>query len=315
MSLIGRGNKPSYSSVPTQMPPNTAMTRGRRLAGPAALVATAGGLAAIAVHDQWNEWGIFAFAGIVGIAGLGLGRRSLVAQVLSRATAWTVLAPTVLITIVSTLTGGPEWIAAAMAAGSGAALLLARPMLHTPEARSDFAPTSYRSWLFAGATASVMASIVTGLIGFESMQWHPGTAVAFLALSLSLLASAIGVVRMRAWGVLLGGLASVVTFVTALALHDVGGAVLSLAAIPGFMLLAPVLIAQRRRKQAGSQSSFTRVASHGAYEPSYAGYDAPARVRIADDSSGSIDAYDAPDEDAGAAGGAAAASPPARAQA
>src|SRR5512140_2182766 len=120
MSLIGRGNKPWASSVPTPMPTNTVMSRGRRLAGPAALVATAAGIAAIAVHDvHWIEWGLLAYAGGVAAAGLGLLRRSMPVQVLSRATAWTVLLPSVLVTLFSFGNGHPEWMAAALAATSG----------------------------------------------------------------------------------------------------------------------------------------------------------------------------------------------------
>ncbi|MDB4934415.1 MAG: hypothetical protein JWP87_1387 [Labilithrix sp.] len=265
------------------MPTNTALSRGLRLSGPAALVATAGGLAAIAVHElHWIEWGLLAYAGVVGAAGIGLARKSMPLQVLSRATAWTVLAPSVLVTMISLSGGHIEWMAAALAASSGGALLLARPMLHTPEARAEFAPSSFRRWLLASATASAGTGIVTGLFALDGMRWHLGTAIPLLGLAFSLLASAVGVVRMRAWGILLGGLTSVLTLVAALFMHDAAGMALALATIPGFMFILPVLIAKRERAKADA-ASYTRVASHVSFD------DAPSRVRIASDSSDALD--------------------------
>lgn len=284
MSLVGRGNKPRASSVPTQMPTNTAMSRRRRLAGPAALVAAAGGLAAIAVHDlQWIEWGLLAYAGVVAAAGLGLARRAMPVQVLARATAWTVLAPSVLVTLFSFGNGHPEWMAAALAATSGGALLLARPMLHSAEARAEFAPSSFRRWLLAGATASAGSGIVTGLFALDGLHWHPAGAIALLGMALAQLASSVGVVRMRAWGILLGGLTSVIALIAALFMHDAAGLALALATIPGFMLLLPVLIAKRERARAEASSSYTRIASHVSFD------DTPSRVRVAD---GALDAFD-----------------------
>lgn len=275
MSPFGRGNKRSASSVPTQMPTTGALSQGRRLGGAAALVATAGGLAAIAVHDlHWIEWGLLAFAGLVGTAGIGLARRSMSAQVLSRATAWTVLAPSATVALVSLATGHPEWTAAALTATSGGALLLARPMLHTAEAKAQFAPTSFRRWFLAGATASASAGLVTGLVALEALRWQPAVGVPLLALALSLVASAIGVVRMRAWGILLGGLTSVLTLLTALFMDAAAGLALALATLPGFMLLLPVLLAKRDRARAEAERR-VRVAGHASFA------DVPARVRVA----------------------------------
>jgi hypothetical protein len=268
------------------MPTNAVMSNGRRLLGSAALVTTAGGIAAIALHDRhWIEWGLLACAGVVAAGGVGLARRSMAAQVLARGTAWTVLAPTALVTAITSLNGHFDWTAAAFAVGSGGALLLARPMLDTAEARAEFAPSSFRKWLFAGATASVATGLVSGLFALDGLRWHAGAAIPVLALSLSLLASAIGVVRMRAWGVLLGALTSVLTLIAALVLHDATGLALALASLPGLMLVLPVLLAQRERARAGDRS-FTRVSSsvgvEGAGSP-------PLRVRVASDSSSTFD--------------------------
>ncbi len=273
------------------MPTNAAIATGRRLLGSAALVATSGGIAAVAVHDiHWIEWSLLASAGVVAAAGVGLARRSMAAQVLARGTAWTVLAPTGLITLFSLFTSHTDFTAAAFAVGSGGALLLARPMLDTPEARAEFAPSSFRKWLFAGATASVSAGLISGLFALDGLRWQPASAIALLTLSLSLLASAIGVVKMRAWGILLGALMSILTLVSAAFMHDAAGLALALASVPGLMLVLPVLLAQRARAKEGARS-FTRVSSE-------IGVSAPARIRVATESATSFDdEFDAPDEE------------------
>ena len=284
------GNNRSCSRVPTQMPNTVAISRRRRLLGPAALLASAGGIAAIALHDlHWIEWGLLAYAGGVAVAGLGLARQSMPVQVLSRAAAWTVLLPSVLVALFSFGSGHPELAAVALAATSGGALLLARPMLHTAEAHAQFAPSSFRRWLLAGATASAGSALVAGLLALDNLTWHPASAIPLLGLALAQVASAIGVVRMRAWGILLGGLTSVIAFITAAFMHDGAGLALALATIPGFMLILPVLVAKRERARAEAAASYTRVASHVSFD------DAPghSRVRIAD---GALDDLDAADE-------------------
>ncbi|MDB5215812.1 MAG: hypothetical protein JWO86_3739, partial [Myxococcaceae bacterium] len=150
------------------------------------------------------------------------------------------------------------------------------PMLNTAEARTAFAPSSFRRWLLAGATASAGSGIVASLVALDGMRWHPAASIPLAALALAQLASAVGVVRMRAWGILLGGLTSVITLLTALFMHDAAGLALAIATIPGFMLLLPVLVAKQQRAKAEAASSYTRVASHVSFD------DAPARVRVAD---------------------------------
>jgi hypothetical protein len=260
------------------MPTNLAVSRGRRLAGAAALMATGAGITAVAVHDRhWIEWGLVGFAGVVGVAGVGLSRRSMVAQVLSRATAWVVLVPTALVTAVSTLGNhAPEPAALALAAGSAAALALARPMLHTEEARREFAPNAFRRWLLAGATASAATGIVSAMAGLDMIGWRPATALALATVGLALVASAIGVARMRAWGILLGGLTSFVALASALVLRDAAGFALSLAAIPGLLLVLPVLLSKRDRAKANA-TSYVRVADAGA------SVHLPVRLRVADE--------------------------------
>lgn len=271
------------------MPTNAVISKGRRLAASGALVATAAGVAAIGLHDlRWIEWSLVASAGVVGVAGLGIARRSMVAQIFSRAVAWTVFAPAAIVAVVSTLAGHhPELTAVALAAGSGGALLLARPMLHTPEARAEFAPNRFRSWLVAGATASTAAAGITGLIGLDFLyrasqgatNYSFAGAAAFLMLSGSLASSALGVIRMRSWGIFLGALTSLLTLGSAAVMHDAAGFALSLVAMPGLLFfLLPVLVAKRDRARS-EQGSYARARIALPDEAT----ELPSRVRIATD--------------------------------
>jgi hypothetical protein len=146
---------------------------------------------------------------------------------------------------------GEVALRAAAALASGAAIAFARPALYTNEARAAFAPVAYRSAFLAGAMASVVAAGTSmdlaefPLIFTPSSPWIP----VLFALAASFLASAIGVVRMRAWGVLLGGATALVA--TLLALWSDSWAatakVVALAATPGLLLGLPVLAARLRQ--------------------------------------------------------------------
>ena len=170
-------------------------------------------------------------------------------------------------------------------ATTGGALLLSRPMLHTAEAQAEFAPSSFRKWLLSSATAASMTGVITGMFGLDVFSNHPVVSTGLVMLALSLLASAAGVVRMRAWGILLGALTSFVSLFVGACLHDVAGFAIALASLPGLMMVLPVLIAKRERaKAAAASASFTRVA-HVSYD------DAP-RIRVATAAASSTDAFD-----------------------
>jgi hypothetical protein len=149
-------------------------------------------------------------------------------------------------------------------------------MLHTEEARREFAPNAFRRWLLAGATASAATGMVSAMAGLDMIGWRPATALALATVGLALVAAAIGVARMRAWGILLGGLTSFGALAGGLVLHDAAGFALSLAAVPGLMLVLPVLLARRDRARANAVS-YVRVAEAGASS------DLPVRLRVADD--------------------------------
>jgi hypothetical protein len=89
----------------------------------------------------------------------------------------------------------------------------------------------------------------------------------------SLLASAIGVARMRAWGVLLGALTSVLALASAAtATESVIRMVMASAALPGAIMAGAILAARARVSAAPSGSAAQlRIAS----DPT------PARLRVA----------------------------------
>ena len=250
------------------------------------MVATAGGVLYAGIADlQYIEWLLVASAGVLAAAGVGLSRKSIYAQVASRAAGWVVFAPMAMVAVVSTLAArSPELGALGLAATSGAALLLARPMLHTAEARAEFAPARFRKWLLAGATSSTATAAITGVLGFDALHralnWGHGHAIAagFFALTASLLMSAFGVLRMRTWGILLGGLTSFGTLLASAILGGPAGLALSLVAMPCLLFFVlPIVMARRERNAAP-----VRVAS---FEDAMAmrAEELPSRIRVVDD--------------------------------
>lgn len=228
------------------------------------IVASAAGASAAAVvaGAAFRPYGvnevIFASSVVVALASLGISRRSLVAQVLSRGAFFLVLAPSLVITLSSAWHGHfAPWLAV-LAAASGTALLVSRPLLHTKEARAAFAPNAYRRWLLGGSIALCAAGYLSAAIGLEASA----AGVAAGALSASYFASAIAVVRMRAWGVLLGTATSIVLLLSAFVvpwLAVVGPLFAAAPALLGHLL--PVLLARHRGAPAREEPVRYRVAS------------------------------------------------------
>lgn len=219
-----------------------------RKLGAFVMMAGSAGLVAKEAFSPWGvEWLLLAFAGVMTAAGVGITRRSLVVQVLSRGAAWIVLLPCLLVGAFSLLRGSaPPAELMGLLIGTASALLLARPMLHTKEALASFHPRVFRRWFLGGSTATSATALVTGGVALETIRHHQwGAAAAFGALTLALLASAIGVVKMRGWGILLGALTSVVLLLSAAFLSRAEGLALALAATPTlFMHVLPVLLAR-----------------------------------------------------------------------
>jgi hypothetical protein len=219
-------------------------------------------------------------AALAGIAALALLRRNLLSQVFARGVGWLILLPSAATVIESLLEGrwphgGELWFAAS-AAG---ALLLAKPELDTPEARREFDPVAYRRVFLAGAVASVTGSIVAA--SYAAGTWMFGvraSAFGLAALAASLVASAVGVVRMRGWGVLLGAVTALGALVAALTARDeFTAAALALAALPGMLLVAPLVAARVRPPEPATAPA--RVPARADVEWDEA---PPVRARIAD---------------------------------
>jgi hypothetical protein len=223
----------------------------RRLLAGAAMTAAA---VAVAFEARWERT-ILVFAAVLAAGAIGFVRRGVLSQVVGRGIAWLSLLP-VGTQVVATLLGGhlPEAPAVLYSAAMSSALLLARPALHTDEAKAQFSPVGYRRTFLAGAVAAVAVGVVFALYAIVpivdgDMAQPPLLAVS--AMAAANLAAAVGVVRMRAWGVLLAMLASAGALGAGILSWNILEALgLALAAIPGALLGAPLLAARLRRETA-----------------------------------------------------------------
>jgi hypothetical protein len=253
----------------------------RRVLASASLGAASVGMGVMAARDfRFGGWEILGVAGLVAAGAVGLARRGIVAQVLSRAVAWVVLTP-MFFGIVEALyyRRSPDGAALFFAATSAGALLLARPALHTESARAEFAPAAHRRLFLAGAVASVMTGLVVAMSAAAVMSWS--TAL----LGTALVAAGVGVARMRSWGVLLGLATSVAAVGAAsFASHELIAIGLLLAAMPGALLGATVLGARLRSPRVAPVVDPTRIADRSTVLP-------PARTRVA------LDELDETDDD------------------
>jgi hypothetical protein len=219
----------------------------RKLFAGGAMIASGGIVAKHSFHSWGNEWGLLALAAILAVSGVGLGRRSLASQVVSRGAAWLAFLPTMLVSIGSALNGRvPPIGVSAIALMTGAALLLTRPMLHTKDARAQFSPRVFRHWLLSGATATAATGVAAASLAVTTI--HQQLTIPFAAVAAALFASAIGVVRMRSWGIFLGALTSLFLLGwSALVGHHAQSVLLALASAPALlMLVLPVVLARFR---------------------------------------------------------------------
>ena len=221
-----------------------------RQAGAATLTA---GLSLFMAYEGITQWrhGPIAplMAALLGAAAFGFTRSTIGAQVRARGVVWLVFG-----TLASVFAARPfvhmphlpAWTLPVLLA-SGAALALARPLLHTPAAEAAFAPARFRRTFLTGATATVSAAV--GALGFAvvGVHFHSPVMIAFNAgLAVVLMLSVRGLLAMRTWGALLGALASAVC----LALVPVYGRsalTLCLAAAPMLLFwILPLVLASRR---------------------------------------------------------------------
>jgi hypothetical protein len=175
---------------------------------------------------------------LFGVAAFSMLRKSPLAQVFARGVAWSFVLPLVAIEVIA----GGFVPALAWSATVGAALLalvVSRPLLHTPEATRAFDPVRFRSPLLACATASIAIAIAMAQLGwaFQSVGLA-SIGIPAIALAASLGLAGFGLVRMRAWGMLLGIATALAGAAAAFFMrHDFGVAIVMPAMIPGAMML------------------------------------------------------------------------------
>lgn len=259
------------------------VSAGRRLAASAAMLGTAGmfGYLAWVTRHFVTDWTLIAFTGLVGAAAIGISRKSLFPQLASRALGWAIFVPAAMWASLSTLGGRPDTFGVVMALTSGASLFLARPLLATKEAYASFAPTSFRNWFLAAATAMTGMAGIFGLMAWEMARPHSIVSAILAGLtSLALASSVVGVLRMRAWGVLLA-VASSLGMIVSMPFMDAGGAFgMALAALPGLLMGVPVAVAMRDRAKADR----VRVAAVASEAEAL-----PSRVRVAVEEDATLD--------------------------
>jgi hypothetical protein len=171
-------------------------------------------------------------------------------QAFARGVAWSVVLPTVVVSLVAWRHGfHPSLLMILPAAAAAAALALARPFLHDDEARATFAPIAMRSWLLASAIAAIGSGLAVARLA-TALAVYRSSHVLLGCIAVALVASGIGVVRMRAWGVLAGALSSALALASALHFRSnvvLGWPVLA-TMIPGLMMVGGVVAARAGRR-------------------------------------------------------------------
>lgn len=230
------------------------MDIGGELSGGRKLTATLGMLGAAGVGTaltagHWPVWLWLPIAGSAALSGVALTRGSIVTRILARGVAWSVLVPTLVHAAARARHGGlPDLGAFAIAASTITALIAAAPALGTRAMRAAFAPAAGRRFFLAGATAVTSAGLATALgalVRFCASWGSAANGLAIALLAAAYLGSAYGLLKMRGWGVLLGGLTSFVLLAFSLfdRAHAAPGWIL--CALPPLVgIIAPVLLAR-----------------------------------------------------------------------
>ena len=190
-----------------------------------------------------------AAAVLVGLGVAGVGRRSLLSHVLARGALGMTILGTALnaVGILPWPRTGAIATDLLLAAGAGAALVVARPLLHTDEAQRAFAPARFRGLFLAGAIAAAGIAFGALVYAFVGIAVASTLMVAFNgALAALLVASIAGLLRMRTWGLVLGAFASLVCLVVLPFYGIVNAWTLGASAAPALLLwVLPVLLARR----------------------------------------------------------------------
>jgi hypothetical protein len=177
-------------------------------------------------------------------------RPSVFVQAIARAIVWATFLPSAWATVLLASMGHapPARIIVQMALALGV-LVVTRPLLSTERARAEFAPLALRPWFLASAIGALASGVtlarLAGAFAHIPMLARDTAGLATLAVLLSV--SGLGVLRMRAWGVMLGAFTALASIPIVAWMHD-GLLTLPvlLASAPGALMAALVLVARTR---------------------------------------------------------------------
>jgi hypothetical protein len=157
-----------------------------------------------------------------------------------------------------------------------AALVVTRPLLSTERARTEFAPLALRPWFLAAAIGAMASGITLGRTA-EAFAHFPALArdtFGLAALAIPLFIAGIGVLRMRAWGVVLGVLTALASIPIVLWMRDpLLTTPVLLATTPAALMGALVAIARlrpvvRHRVESNLRVADEEVATMAEWTPS-----------------------------------------------
>lgn len=111
-----------------------------------------------------------------------------------------------------------------------------------------FTPVRFRALFIVGAVGMTVAAVAAAGYAIHGVVVGSALQVGFnAALAVVMLLAVRGLLRMRTWGLLLGGLISVALLALAPFYGSVNAVTLTLAAIPALLFwIAPVLLAKRK---------------------------------------------------------------------
>lgn len=175
------------------------------------------------------------------LAAVGIGRRTLLPQVLARGALWMTAGSSLALVALDHAGMG----AVTVAALASAALVTARPLLDGHETRS-FAPLRFRRTFLAGATSMAAIAFAAAVLAAQGFVADAPLMYGFNGvLALLLVAAVGGVLRMRAWGVLVGALASLLCLAAAPFYGSFNALTLSLSALPTILFwIVPIVVAR-----------------------------------------------------------------------
>jgi hypothetical protein len=196
--------------------------------------------------------GSYALGGMALAAAVLSLRKSIASQSIARAAVWATFLPNAFVTLLLLPMGhAPPLRVVLEMALALAALVVARPVLSTERARAEFAPVALRPWFLASAIGTMATGVVLGLLARSFAHFHElrHDAIGLAALAVPLFVAGIGVLRMRAWGVVLGALAALASIPLVAWMHD------SLLTVPVLLAATPaaslgVLVAIARLRSA-----------------------------------------------------------------